>query len=265
MLSPGRPCGLTFSPICASPPRSLDLWSGCNSTTETGGEVSCLSFATYTWFAAKTSSAANVGERQTDASPEELMAACDANQQCAGFTTDGWLKAAGGELVEFDGAGTCDGFYAAQLDNQGEANITLVAGWLPVFGSLRLSAAVSSHRLCTRKGCLGAEASGNLLSVAIHTSAPLPPRPSCSSGLHRPAGGYPFFPQQNSQGSDMEPKLSGTPQQMADQCSATPGCLAFTSDGVMKSAVKEALDPLPDAGPCGGIYIATAGTGTGGG
>lgn len=248
------------------PPRSLDLWSGCNSTTETGGEVSCLSFATYTWFAAKTSSAANVGERQPEASPEELMAACDANEQCAGFTTDGWLKAAGGELVEFDGAGTCDGFYAAQLDNQGEANSTLVAGWLPVFGSLQLSAAVSSHRACARKGCLGATTSGNLLIVAIHISAPLPPRSRpAAQDCTDPPEGYPFFPQQDSQGSDMEPKLSGTPQQMADQCSATPGCVAFTSDGVMKSAVKEALDPLPDAGPCSGIYIATAGTGTGGG
>lgn len=227
--------------------------------------MSCLSFATYTWFAAKTSSATNVGERQPEASPEELMAACDANEQCAGFTTDGWLKAAGGELVEFEGAGTCDGFYAAQLDNQGEANSTLVAG-LPVFGSLRLSAAVSSHRPCARKVCLGADTSGDLLIVAINFSALLPPgSPPAAQDCTDPPEGYPFFWQQDSQGSNLEPKLSGTPQQMADQCSTTPGCVAFTSDGVMKSAVKEALDPLPDAGPCGGIYIATAGTGTGGG
>ncbi len=86
--------------------------------------MACLTFDTYTWYAGKTSSAENLGERQPEASPEELMAACDANKQCAGFTTDGWLKAAGGQLVEFDGAGVCDGYYAAQLDPsaQGEAD-----------------------------------------------------------------------------------------------------------------------------------------------
>lgn len=104
-------------------PCSADYWNGCNSTTDTGGEVACLTFERYTWQAGKTSGAANLGERQPDASPEDLVAACDANELCAGFTTDGWLKSAGGELLEFEGAGTCDGFYQAQLDpnSQGEA------------------------------------------------------------------------------------------------------------------------------------------------
>ena len=99
--------------------------------------MACLTFDTYTWYAGKASSAENLGERQPEASPEELMAACDANEQCAGFTTDGWLKAAGGQLVEFDGAGVCDGYYAAQLDPsaQGEAawaglKSAATAGWV---------------------------------------------------------------------------------------------------------------------------------------
>lgn len=112
-------------PICLMTPSpcSADYWNGCNSTTDTGGEVACLIFDRYSWHAGKTSGAANLGERLPEASPEDLVKACDDNELCAGFTTDGWLKAAGGELLEFEGAGTCDGFYQAQLDpnSQGEA------------------------------------------------------------------------------------------------------------------------------------------------
>ena len=61
----------------------------------------------------------------------------------------------------------------------------------------------------------------------------------------------------------METKLSGTPQQMADQCSSTAGCVGFTSDGRMKSAIAENLEAWASEQPCDGIYVAIARTGTG--
>ncbi|PRW20899.1 RNA helicase [Chlorella sorokiniana] len=181
-----------------------DYLFGCNSTSDTGGEVACLTFDTYTWLAGKASSAENLGARQPEASPEELAAACDANEQCAGFTTDGWLKAAGGELVEFEGSGACDGYYQAQLDPSAKGQ-------------------------------------------------------DCTD----PPEGYPFFQHQDSPGDDLEGKLEGTPQQMADKCSETPGCAGFTSDGRMKSAIKEPLEAWANpTGDCDGIYAANARTGT---
>ncbi len=61
----------------------------------------------------------------------------------------------------------------------------------------------------------------------------------------------------------METKLSGTPQQMADQCSSTAGCVGFTSDGRMKSAIAENLEAWASEQPCDGIYVAIARSGTG--
>lgn len=64
----------------------------------------------------------------------------------------------------------------------------------------------------------------------------------------------------------MDPQLAGqAPQQLADACSAAPGCVGFTSDGRLKSAIKDALEPWPSEQPaeCDGIYVATARSTTG--
>ena len=44
------------------------------------------------------------------------------------------------------------------------------------------------------------------------------------------------------------------PLQLAALCEDTPGCVAFTSRGALKSAVKPQLDPWPSPGPCDGLF-----------
>lgn len=91
-----------------------------------------------------------------------------------------------------------------------------------------------------------------------------PPCLTAGQDCTDPPAGYLFYQHEDSPGNDLEPKLEGTPKQMADKCSETAGFKGYTSTGVMKSALTYPLvDWANPGGDCDGIYILAAVTGTG--
>lgn len=79
---------------------------------------------------------------------------------------------------------------------------------------------------------------------------PLPFAGSCPS-----IPGYSFFKGKGSNGGDGPTKYPGkSAGELASLCSANAACVAFTTNGLLKTAVKSKLDGW-SAGACDGIYL----------
>ncbi len=87
--------------------------------------------------------------------------------------------------------------------------------------------------------------------LAVHTA----PRALPAAGACPSIPGYSFVKGKGSNGNDQQTKYPGkSADEMASLCSASPTCKAFTTNGLLKTALKSPLDDWP-AGACDGIYI----------
>lgn len=74
----------------------------------------------YTFRQGQDSSGPSLLEMGPAQAPADLAAACSDSEACAGFSSGGTLRGAGGQLQAWQGATPCDGFYERDLV-QGEA------------------------------------------------------------------------------------------------------------------------------------------------
>ena len=80
---------------------------------------------------------------------------------------------------------------------------------------------------------------------------PFPLAAFCTS-----VAGYTFSPGKQSPGADLGRQQAGrSAEQLAVLCDTTPGCVGFTTDGVLKSAIAQPLPPWTNLGPCDGVFV----------